>query len=199
MLIFQEVHPKAVTDSQLAVNNLNFSMKQISMLFLPLCLCCVDAEDENIDSIRLDSLSTIKNHEAQGIEPVQINDLLDSNSYYLYNSCQTTLLSFSGGNVVFEFLVQCHYTFPLQSTDGDSLVVIWEINEDCVTDVGIESCYGINERPEVGQPFASIIQSKKDNSLFIRYFYKEWVDKFNQNNKILSDSLFPSKFYPIEL
>ncbi len=99
--------------------------------------------------------------------------------------------------VYFNFSVSCTYWFPSKITDNE-IVFYWEINEDCTYDVGIKRHFSEIKNPEIGKPFGKI-KVLNDTTLFIDYYYTDWVKKINSERNNNDDTLFPTYLKKIDL
>lgn len=55
----------------------------------------------------------------------------------------------------FEFNGQCEYSFPFKM-QYDSIVVYWDLQENCTHDIGIKKTFGLRDRPMKGKPFMTL-------------------------------------------
>ncbi len=111
----------------------------------------------------------------------------DDGSFYV--------LAFEPNQVHFIFNPTCGYWFPSKIINNE-IIFYWELNPDCVFDRGLEIKYLNIENPEIGKPFGKI-KMINDTTLYISYFYQEWVKKINEYEKESIDTLFPSVFRKI--
>lgn len=85
--------------------------------------------------------------------------------------------SYEKGKVVLTFDGQCMYIYPTR-VEGKSLVVLYDMQEDCTHDIGIKQTFGLKHVPRNGKPFMRITRVN-DTILKVGYFYPAWVDSVN--------------------
>jgi hypothetical protein len=76
-----------------------------------------------------------------------------------------------------EFNGQCEYSFPFKLTD-DSIVIYWDLIENCTHNIGIKKTFGLRDRPLIGKPFMTL-RLVNDTTLQAVYLHREWVNHFN--------------------
>lgn len=80
----------------------------------------------------------------------------------------------------FGFLGQCIYEFPVKIENDKLLIVYWDIIEDCVFESGLKNKFGLVKYPRIGDKFMSL-KLANDSTLKVKYFFPEWIHKFNQH------------------
>lgn len=80
-----------------------------------------------------------------------------------------------------EFNGQCEYSFPYKATN-DSIVVYWDLIEDCTHDIVIKKSFGLKNTPIKGKPFMTL-HLINDTALQAAYIYSDWVNHFNSQYK----------------
>lgn len=101
-------------------------------------------------------------------------------------------LAFEPEEVHFIFNPTCAYWFP-STIINNELVFYWKKNEDCIFDRGLSKRFNGIDNPEYGKPFGKI-KLLDDSTLFIDYYYSDWVKKINIEESETIDTLFPFYF-----
>ncbi len=104
---------------------------------------------------------------------------------------------FRQGKVYFNYSVSCAYWFPSKIIDNE-IVFYWEINEDCTYDVGIKKHFSEIKNPEIGKPFGKI-KILNDTTLFINYYYTDWLKKINEEQNNSDETIFPTNLIKVDL
>ncbi len=151
------------------------------------------------DSKSVPVKSTFKSLEE---EKIQTSNLKISAIELLPNSIAWTdggsfyLLIFEPNKVHFIFNPTCAYWFPSKIKENE-IIFYWEMNEDCIFNRGLSKTFQNIENPEIGKPFGKI-KLLNDSTLFIDYYYTDWIKKINTEEFVSIDTLFPSFFKKIE-
>lgn len=97
----------------------------------------------------------------------------------------------------FGFLGQCIYEFPIKIENDKSLIVYWDTDGDCVFESGLENKFGLAKRPRAGDKFMSL-KLANDSTLKVKYFFPEWVGKFNQHQLKFGNKRFETYSGPTQ-
>lgn len=84
---------------------------------------------------------------------------------------------------------QCIYFYPVKKISNTVFEMIWARDMDCRFDNGTDETFGVKKTPEIGKPFAKY--TLKNNILYAEYYYKEWVEKYNEQ----IEGVFVDKYF----
>lgn len=137
-----------------------------------------ETEETNRNVIRYNN-SNIKN----------IIDLLNSKQYIEWENSEI-LVVIDKNKLNYFYHMQCIYEYNYEIS-GDSIIMKWGLNGDCVFDRELNKTFRNIYTPKVNQAFASI--TLKNDTLRFNYIYKDWVNQMNIYCKDV-DTLFPNYF-----
>ncbi len=106
-------------------------------------------------------------------------------------------LAFSPNEVHFIFNGTCAYWYPSIIIKNE-IIFYWAKNEDCTFDRGLSKKFKNIKNPELGKPFGKI-KLLNDSTLFIDYYYTDWVKKINIEESETIDTLFPSYIERVDI
>ncbi|MCB9197427.1 MAG: hypothetical protein H6600_03145 [Flavobacteriales bacterium] len=109
-------------------------------------------------------------------ESHQIDTLVVSNNKWISETFYPNVEFTENNSLIIEFNGQCQYEYTIYPGLNMDLI-LYEKNEDCLTDIPFGETFGLEKYPELGNTF---IQYWIDgDTLRFEFLYPEWIDSLN--------------------
>eukprot|EP01133_Synstelium_polycarpum_P011792 gene11792-13752_t len=118
-----------------------------------------------------------------------IDNLQSTNDFTGKWKNEMVVLNIGKTSMAFEYHGQCVYFYPIKKISDTEFEMIWARDMDCKFDNGTNETFGLTKVPQSGKPFAKF--SLKNKVLYVRYYYKEWVEKYT---KQVQDKVFTPEY-----
>lgn len=116
----------------------------------------------------------------------------DSGTYAFTDAGSFWLLYFQDSAVCFDFNPSCGVSFPANIHES-KIIFNWSKNMNCNFDRGLNKTFKNVQTPEIGKPFGEFYLVN-DSIGVVKYYYQDWVNKINEEEKRTIDTLFPTRF-----
>jgi hypothetical protein len=150
----------------------------VALLILILFSCKELKKNDSLEDKDLTQVTTATGKRPRYPNLSEVIGMKDALRYWAAEESYYPTLHFDSRDTLWlEFNGQCAYSFPIKMR-GDSIVVFWDIIENCTHDIGIKKSFGLKVQPEKGKPFMTL-RLVNDTTLRADYRFKEWVIQFN--------------------